>query len=366
MAIVTVGIDHAKNVFALHGVNERGQVDLRRPSVPRAKLHALVAALPPCTIGMEACSGAHHWARLFAQHGHTVKLMAPKFVTPYRMSGKRGKTDAADAAAICGAVQRPNMRFVAVKTAEQQSRLMVHRARQGYVEARTALFNRIRGLLAEFGVVLPQKAEVVRREAARHMDTLPGYGKTVIEDLLAGVRHLDERIAQYDVHVRAMARESTAAQQLMQIVGIGEVTATAILATVGNAREFSSSRQFAAWLGPVPGQYSSGGTTRLGHITKAGDAYLRGLLVMGARAVLNAAGNKTDSISRWATNIALRRGYWRAVAAVAAKNARLAWAALTKGESFTHARSSAPAPSVSCFSLGAVAALTQEFLPPRD
>jgi len=320
---------------ALHGVNERGQVDLRRPSVPRAKLHALVAALPPCTIGMEACSGAHHWARLFAQHGHTVKLMAPKFVAPYRMSGKRGKTDAADAAAICEAVQRPNMRFVPVKTAEQQSRLMVHRARQGYVEARTALFNRIRGLLAEFGVVLPQKAEVVRREAARHMDTLPGYGKTVIEDLLAEVRHLDERVAQYDVHVRAMARDSASAQQLMQIVGIGEVTATAIVATVGNAREFSSSRQFAAWLGLVPGQYSSGGTTRLGRITKAGDAYLRGLLVMGARAVLNAAGNKTDSISRWATNIALRRGYWRAVVAVAAKNARLAWAALTKGESFT-------------------------------
>jgi transposase len=219
MAILNVGIDLAKNVFALHGVNERGQVDLRRPSVPRTKLHALVAALPPCTIGMEACSGAHHWARLFAQHGHTVKLMAPKFVTPYRMSGKRGKTDAADAAAICEAMQRPNMRFVPVKTAEQQSRLMVHRARQGYVEARTALFNRIRGLRAEFGVVLPQKAEVVRREAARHMDTLPGYGKTVIEDLLAEVRHLDERVRQYDVHVQAMARDSTPAQQLMQIRG---------------------------------------------------------------------------------------------------------------------------------------------------
>ena len=335
MAIVNVGIDLAKNVFALHGVNEIGQVDLRRPSVPRAKLHELVAALPPCTIGMEACSGAHHWARLFAQHGHTVKLMAPKLVTPYRMSGKRSKTDAADAAAICEAVQRPNMRFVPVKTVEQQSRLMVHRTRQGFVEARTAVINRIRGLLAEFGIVLPQKAQVVRREAARHMDSLPGLGKIVIEDLLDEIRHLDERIKAYDAHVRAITRGCTAAQQLMQIIGIGEVTATAIVAMVGNAREFSSSRQFAAWLGLVPGQYSSGGKTRLGRITKAGDAYLRGLLVMGARAVLNAAGAKDDNLSRWAKNIALRRGYWKAVVAVAAKNARLAWAALTKGESFT-------------------------------
>jgi transposase len=335
MTIVNVGIDLAKNVFALHGVNEIGQVDLRRPSVARAKLHELVAALPPCTIGMEACSGAHHWARLFAQCGHTVKLMAPKLVTPYRMSGKRGKTDAADAAAICEAVQRPNMRFVPVKTVEQQSRLMVHRTRQGFVESRTAIINRIRGLLAEFGIVLPQKAQVVRREAARHMDGLPGFGKLVIEDLLDEIRHLDERTKAYDAHVRSMARDCTATQQLMQIIGIGEVTATAIVAMVGNAREFSSSRQFAAWLGLVPGQYSSGGKTRLGRITKAGDAYLRGLLVMGARAVLNAAGAKDDGISRWAKNIALRRGYWKAVVAVAAKNARLAWAALTKGESFT-------------------------------
>src|SRR5207344_2962569 len=141
MAILFVGIDLAKNVFALHGVDEHGKAVLVRPSVPRARLHQLVAALPSCTIGMEACSGAHHWARLFAKQGHTVRLMAPKFVAPYRMSGKRGKNDANDAAAICEAVQRPNMRFVPVKTAEQQSRLMVHRARQGYVEARTAIFN---------------------------------------------------------------------------------------------------------------------------------------------------------------------------------------------------------------------------------
>lgn len=334
MAILTVGIDLAKNVFALHGVNEAGRPELLQPRVPRAKLHALVASLPPCTIGIEACSGAHHWARLFQAHGHTVRLIAPKLVTPYRMSGKRGKNDAADAAAICEAVSRPNMRFVPVKTVEQQSRLMVHRAREGYVQQRTATLNRIRGLLSEFGIVLPLKAEVVRREACSHLEDLPGYANTVIGDLLSEVHHLDERIKQYDRHIRALARDCTAAQQLMQLTGVGETTATAIVAMVGNAHEFDSGRQFAAWIGLVPGQYSSGGKSRLGRITKAGDAYLRSLLVLGARAVLNAAANKTDSLSRWAMQLRQRRGYWKAVVAIAAKNARMAWAVLTKGESF--------------------------------
>jgi transposase len=334
MAIVTVGIDLAKNVFALHGVNATGDVQLRQPKVARARLNELIAALPPCTIGMEACSGAHHWARLFATHGHAVKLMAPKLVAPYRMSGKRGKNDGADAAAACEAVQRPNMRFVAVKTVEQQSRLMVHRARQAFVAARTAHINRIRGLLAEFGIVLPQKAEVVRRQAAQHLEDLPGFANLVIGDLLSEVHHLDERIQQYDKHIRAMARQCTLAQRLMQLMGVGEATATAIVATVGNAREFDSARQFSAWLGLVPGQYSSGGKARLGRITKAGDSYLRNLLVLGARSVLNAAAGKSDSISRWAIKLAERRGYWKAVVAIAAKNARMAWAVLTKAESF--------------------------------
>jgi transposase len=334
MAIVTVGIDTAKSVFAVHGVDEAGKVQLRQPKVARSKLNALIASLPPCTIGMEACTGAHHWARQFQAHGHQVRLMAPKLVSPYRMSGKRGKNDAADAAATCEAVGRSNMRFVPVKSEEQQSRLIVHRARQGFVTARTATINRIRGLLAEFGVVLPLKAEVVRRQAAAELDNLPGYANLVIGDLLSEVHHLDERIRQYDVHIRAMARQCTAAQQLMRLMGVGEVTATAIVASVGNAREFDSGRQFAAWLGLVPGQYSSGGKTRLGGITKAGDAYLRGLLVIGARAVLNAAKSKTDSLSRWAVQLEQRRGYWKAVVAIAAKNARMAWAALTKAEAF--------------------------------
>jgi len=334
MAIVHVGIDLAKNIFALHGVSETGAVQLRQPKVTRGKLNEVVAALPPCTIGIEACTGAHHWARQFAAHGHTVKLMAPKLVAPYRMSGKRGKNDAADAAAICEAVQRPNMRFVPVKSEEQQSRLMVHRARQGYVQARTATINRLRGLLAELGIVLPQKAEVVRSQARAHLEDLPGYANLVIGDLLSEVSHLDERIKQYDTHVKGMAKECTAAQQLMQLCGVGETTATAIVAMVGNAREFDSGRQFAAWLGLVPGQYSSGGKTRLGRITKAGDAYLRSLLVLGARAVLNAARSKTDSLSRWAMALRERRGYWKAVVAIAAKNARMAWAVLRKGEQF--------------------------------
>jgi transposase len=334
MTILTVGIDLAKNVFAVHGVNASGAVQLRQPKVARAKLNALVASLPPCTIGIEACSGAHHWARQFAAHGHTVRLMAPKLVTPYRMSGKRGKNDAADAAAICEAVQRPNMRFVPVKTEDQQSRLMVHRARQGYVAARTACLNRIRGLLSEFGHVLPLKAEVVRTQAREHLEDLPGYANLVIGDLLSEVSHLDERIKQYDKHIHAMAKECTAAQQLMQLMGVGETTATAIVAMVGNGREFDSGRQFAAWIGLVPGQYSSGGKSRLGRITKAGDPYLRSLLVLGARAVLNAAQNKTDSLSRWAMALWQRRGYWKAVVAIAAKNARMAWAVLNKGEAF--------------------------------
>lgn len=334
MSILFVGIDLAKNVFAVHGVNETGVAELRHPKVARGKLTALIASLPPCVIGMEACSGAHHWARLFKTHGHTVRLMAPKLVAPYRMSGKQGKNDAADAMAICEAVQRPNMRFVPVKTLEQQSRLLVHRARQGFVEARTATINRIRGLLSEFGIVLPLKAEVVRTEARNHLEDLPGYANTVIGDLLSEVAHLDERVKQYDAHIRAMARDCTLAQRLMQLTGVGETISTALVAMIGNASEFSSGRQLAAWLGLVPGQYSSGGKTRLGRITKAGDAYVRSLLVLGARAVLNAASRKTDSLSRWAIQLRERRGYWKAVIAIAAKNARMAWAVLKKGEAF--------------------------------
>ncbi len=334
MAIVTLGIDLAKNVFALHGVDATGRPALVRPSVARGKLLELVASLPPCLIGMEACSGAHHWARLFAAHGHTVRLMAPKFVVPYRLSGKHGKNDKADAAAICEAVTRPNMRFVPPKSLEQQSQLMVHRARQGFVQQRTATINRIRGLLSEFGFVLPLKAATVRREAMRQLEDLPGWANTVIGDLLSEVSRLDERITQYDRHIEAIAKTSEAATQLTRLPGVGPTTATALVAMIGRGQEFKCGRQLAAWLGLVPGQYSSGGKQRLGRITKAGDPYLRMLLILGARAVLNAAKDRTDAISRWAVQLQARVGYWKAIVAIAAKNARMCWAVLHRGDAF--------------------------------
>lgn len=334
MAIVTVGIDLAKNVFAVHGVDEFGKPALVRPEVARAKLPDLIANLPPCLIGMEACSGAHHWAREFSKFGHTVRMMAPKFVVPYRMSGKRGKNDAADAAAICEAVTRPNMRFVPTKTIEQQSRLFVHRARQGYVEHRTALINRIRGLLSELGIVLPLKAATIRHQAHQHLEDLPGWCNTVVGDALNELTRLDERISQYDKHIAQIAKDDEQSRQLMQLSGIGPTTASAIVATVGKGHDFDSGRQFCAWLGLVPGQYSSGGKQRLGRITKAGDSYLRTLLILGGKAVLAAAKNKTDPVSRWAISVQERRGYWKAVVAIAAKNARMCWAMLQRGEAF--------------------------------
>ena len=334
MIIVTLGIDLAKNIFALHGVTANGRVALQRPTLRRDKLEALIAALPPCLIGMEACSGAHDWARRFTRYGHTVKLIAPKFVAPYRLSGKRGKNDAADAAAICEAVSRPAMRFVPVKSIEQQGELSLHRARQGYVEQRTALINRMRGLLAEFGIVLAQKADTVRREVLDLLEDLPGHLNTVMADALTDLERLDARVGEYDKHIGGCAKASVAAKRLMHLPGIGPTTASALTASIGDGHDFKNGRQLAAWLGLVPGQYSSGGKQRLGRITKAGDRYLRTLLILGARSVLQSGKKKEDRISRWTRDVEGRRGYWKAVVAMAAKNARLAWAVLQRGEAF--------------------------------
>jgi transposase len=334
MEIVTLGIDLAKNIFALHGVDADGKVVMQRPAVKRAKLLELTAGLPPCLVGMEACSGAHHWAREMARQGHAVRLIAPKFVAPYRMSGKRGKNDAADAAAICEAVARPNMRFVPVKSIEQQSELFLHRARQGYVEQRTALINRVRGLLSELGIVLPQKADTVRRELGQRLEDLPGHCNTVVADTITDLERLDARVSEYDRHIATCAKANADARRLMQLSGIGPTTASALVASIGDGHDFASGRQFAAWLGMVPGQYSSGGKQRLGRITKAGDRYLRTLLILGARSVLQSGKKKEDAISRWTRDVEGRRGYWKAVVAMAAKNARLAWAVLRRGEDF--------------------------------
>lgn len=326
--VTTVGIDLAKNVFSLHGVNGAGKTVLRR-TVRRDRLAEVVAALPPCLIGMEACSGAHEWGRRFREHGHTVRLMAPKFVSPYR---KSDKNDGNDAEAVCEAVGRPNMRFVPVKSVEQQALLTLHRVRYGFVVERTSIINRLRGLLSEFGVVLPLRAVTVRRQAAQAAEALPELARRAIEDLLAQLRRLDERIEAYDAQIQAQAKLSEPARRLMRIRGVGPTTALAIVATVGDARAFKNGRQFAAWIGLVPGQHSTGGRSRLGHISKRGDAYLRNLLVQGARSVLHTAASHQDRRSRWALELKERRGYFRALVAIANKNARIAWALLPKGE----------------------------------
>lgn len=334
MTITTVGIDLAKNVFAVHAVGRPGLPELKRPEVRRGKLLELVASWPPCLIGMETCSGAHYWAREFEKLGHRVRLMAPKFVAPYRKAGPRGKNDANDAEAICEAVARPNMRFVPIKSVEQQAELFVHRARQGYVEERTALINRMRGLLSELGILLPMKAAAMRRQAHLVLEDLPGWCNTVVGDILSHLTRLDERIAEYDRHLQQIAQQNDKARHLMRLPGIGPMTASALVATVGNGSDFKSSRQFCAWLGLTPGQHSSGGKSRLGSITKAGDPYLRTLLVMGARSLLMKACQHTDAVSRWAVKLKERRGFGRAVVAIAAKNARMCWAAMRLGDSF--------------------------------
>lgn len=321
-------------MFAVHDVDASGKPCLVRPNVRRDQLIELLAQLPPCVIGMEACSGAHYWARTLIQFGHTPRLMAPKFVAPYRMQGVRGKNDANDAAAICEAVTRPNMRFVPVKSVDAQVTLTIHRVRSGFVEERTATINRLRSLMAEFGVVLPLKASTVRRQAVAASEALPTWMQRMVADLLAHINTLDQRVDEYDEQIKQIAAADTACKRLMKLDGIGPVTASALAASVGNAHDFKNGRQLAAWLGLVPGRHGSGGKTRLGRITNAGDHYLRSLLVMGARSMLSLAHNKSDRVSRWAMSLQARVGYGKTVVAIAAKNARLAWATLAKGEQF--------------------------------
>lgn len=322
--VTTVGIDLAKNVFSLHGVDGSGAVVLRR-SVSRAKLSAVVAQLPPCLIGMEACSGAHEWARRFAEFGHTVKLMAAQFVVAYR---KNGKNDGNDAEAICEAVSRPSMRFVPVKSREQQAQLCLHRVRSGFVEERTATLNRLRAVLVEFGHVLPRGADALRAQVPQLLEQLPAMAADAARDLLEHVRVLDAGVAGYDRQIQGQVRSSLLAQRAQTLQGVGPLSASAILASVGEARQFKNGRQFAAWLGLVPRQHSTGGKQRLGQITRSGDRYLRTLLVLGARAVLRRAAHERDPLSRWAQALRQRRGYHRACVAVAAKNARRIWAVL--------------------------------------
>lgn len=336
--ITTVGLDLAKQVIAVHAMDGRGHRVLRKV-LRRDALLAWSAALPPCVLAMEACGGAHHWARELTRQGHTVRIIAAEFVRPFR---KSGKNDANDAEAICTAARQPNMRFVAMKTVAQQAALCVHRLRQGLVEERTALINRLRGLLTEFGVVAPLSPEQLRRELARCQDPedlrLPTTVRELVADEVTALDQLEARIAAYALQITAHARQDDRAQRLQAIAGVGPLTAAALVATVGQPQEFGNGRQFAAWLGLTPRQHSTGGKTRLGRITKRGDAYLRTLLILGAKSALQAALRKPPplrhALHRWIIAVHDRIGYHKALVAIANKHARIIWALLVKGERF--------------------------------
>lgn len=330
--VTHLGIDLAKQVFQVHGVDERGHTVLRR-RLSRTQLRPFVAQLRPCRIGLEACGSAHYWARELTTLGHDVRLIAPQFVTPYR---KNDKNDGNDAEAICEAVSRPHMRFVPVKDVGQQAVLTVHRARQLLVAERTALVNQRRGVLAEFGLIVSAGIGALRRAWPGLLETpeLPALAREVFTDLADRVRGVDERVAAYDHRVVQLARQTEPAQRLMPVPGVGPVTATALIATVGTAHAFRNGRQLAAWLGLVPRQHASGGIRRLGRITKRGDVYLRTLLIHGARAVMRHLARRTDATSRWVTALHARRGFNKAVVALAAKQARILWALLATGRTY--------------------------------
>ena len=334
MELHAVGIDLAKNVFQIHGANAHGKTVLQK-RVSRAKLMETVAQLPPCLIGIEACQGAHQWARRFEAMGHTVRLISPQFVTPYR---RGNKNDGNDAAAICEAVTRADMRFVPVKQAHQLDVQAVHRARDRIVKARTALINQIRGCLAEHGIVMPQGANKVRQRVPEILEDaengLSGLARQTYHLLLEELQALDARRAQFDAVLKQAFKSDEACQRLETIPGVGILTATAMVAAVGGAREFKNGRQMAAFLGLVPRQHSSGEKQRLGGISKRGNTPLRTLLIHGARAVLRFAGNKTDARSRWLQALVARRGMNIAAVALANKTARTCWALLAKGECY--------------------------------
>ena len=334
MKITRVGLDIAKQVFQVHGIDEHGKARVGK-QLARAKVLEFFAQLPPCLIGIEACGSSHYWGRELTKLGHTARLMAAQFVIPYR---QRGKNDANDAEAICEAVGRPNMRFVAIKSEEQQSVLMVHRARTLVVANRTAQVNQIRGLLGEFGLVVPKGVARLRRELPGILEDaengLPVLARQVLAGLLEQFHGFDTQVTAYDRQIRALAEASEPAQRLMRIEAIGPQTATALVASMGDPHVFNSGRSYAASLGITPRQHSSGGKDRLGHITRRGDRYLRTLLVHGARAYLRVVDKKTDAKSAWARALKERRHVNVAAVALAAKNARIAWAILAHGTEY--------------------------------
>ena len=327
----TVAIDLAKKVFHLVGTDTTGNI-LWRKRLSRNALMPFIAQLPPVLLGMEACGGAHYWARRFREHGHEVKLMAPQFVKAYV---KSNKNDTRDAEAIAEAVTRPTMRFVPIKDVEQQDIQALHRIRERLIGERTALVNEVHGLINEYGMVIPKGVPKFRQAVVDKLesekDKLTPLSQELFWKLLEEFAALEQQIAFYQEKLESLAKTHPECQRLMTIPGLGPITATALLAAVGDVRVFKNGRQFAAWLGLVPKQHSTGGQTRLLGISKRGDSYLRKLLIHGARATLRFAGLKTDGRSRWIQGLLERRGWNRTAVAVANKNARIVWALLSRG-----------------------------------
>lgn len=330
MNIKRIGIDLAKQVFQVHGVDYQGKVVLRK-QLRRNQVLAFFSKLPPCLIGMEACGGSHYWARELQKQEHTVKLMAPQFVKPYV---KSNKNDANDAEAICEAVSRPTMRFVAIKTTAQQDLQSVHRIRTVLVQQRTAKVNHIRGLLAEYGIIVARRVETLRTALPRLLEDAEtglsfDFG-VLLQELQQDLAGLDDRVGEMDKKIRLQADNNAAAKRLQQIPGIGPITATALVCAIGDGKQFKRGRDLAAWLGLTPRQHSTGGKERLLGISKRGDTYLRTLLIHGARAVLKVSTTKDDPRSCWIQSLCSRRNKNIAAVALANKNARIVWALLTK------------------------------------
>jgi transposase len=335
MKVKIIGIDLAKDVFGVHGVDARGKALVHR-RVTRKHLLGLLAKLEPCLVGMEACGSAHHWAREIEKLGHTVKLMSPQFVKPYR---KGNKNDPNDAEAICEAVSRPSMRFVPIKSVAQQDLQALHRVREQLLKSRTALVNQVRGLLGEHGIIAPRGIACLRRLLSELLIDPEGsglselLGETLVE--IAGrLRFFDERIHIFDVRIGLAFSDDERCQRLAKVEGVGPLVATAMVAAVGNAREFKSGRELSAWLGLVPRQHSSGNRNVLLGISKRGDRYLRTLLIHGARSALCRVERRRDRRSIWASRLKLARGFNVAAVALANKNARIIWALLTRGDNY--------------------------------
>jgi transposase len=330
--IKTLGIDLAKNVFQIHGVDAKGKKVMAK-RLSRKELLPFVAKLNPCTIGIEACGSAHYWAREFQSLGHEVKMMAPQFVKPYIQANKN---DANDASGIAEAATRPKMKFVAVKTVEQQDILLIHRSRALAIKQHTALGNHIRGLLAEYGVVIPVGTAPLHKLTLilDNETKLTPKAKQHLTKLYGRWHNLEKEVLEYDKEIAQSAKEEPRCQALMKIEGIGPLTATAMVASIGDANVFKNGRELAAWLGLVPRQHSSGNKIRLGGISKRGDRYLRTLLIHGARAVVQRCGKKADERSLWVAGIKAQKGHNVAAVALANKNARVIWAILTTGEEY--------------------------------